>query len=146
MAFGEDDILKTCEQRSKGIIYVQENSYDWHGPWKNRSGWQQVADANTGLSYSFGQAMRHDEPITPIFPHSDYCTDFLVPAQSSSPCCAAPRKAVRTASTSPSITTARGSSVQSARIPPKSSTKCGLSTRGPFTANGTITASLRPKR
>lgn len=43
--FGEDDIIKMTEQRSKGIIYVQENSYGWHGPWKDRSGWQQVADA-----------------------------------------------------------------------------------------------------
>jgi crotonobetainyl-CoA:carnitine CoA-transferase CaiB-like acyl-CoA transferase len=43
--FGEDDIIKMSEQRSKGIIYVRENSYGWHGPWKDRSGWQQVADA-----------------------------------------------------------------------------------------------------
>ncbi|RFU76509.1 l-carnitine dehydratase [Trichoderma arundinaceum] len=72
--FGEDDIIRMCEKRAKGIIYVRENSYGWHGPWKGRSGWQQVADANTGLSYSFGQAMGHDEPVTPIFPHSDYCS------------------------------------------------------------------------
>ncbi|KAK1238202.1 hypothetical protein MKX08_002781 [Trichoderma sp. CBMAI-0020] len=72
--FGEDDIIKMAEQRSAGIIYVRENSYGWHGPWKDRSGWQQVADANTGLSYSFGRAMGIDEPVTPIFPHSDYCT------------------------------------------------------------------------
>lgn len=43
--FGERDILKLCETRSKGIIYVQENSYGWHGPWKDKSGWQQIADA-----------------------------------------------------------------------------------------------------
>ncbi|KAL7953753.1 putative L-carnitine dehydratase [Trichoderma compactum] len=72
--FGEEDIIKMCENRSKGIIHVRENSYGWHGPWKDRSGWQQVADANTGLSYSFGQAMGVDEPVTPIFPHSDYCS------------------------------------------------------------------------
>ncbi|KAK5987469.1 Acetyl-coenzyme A transferase nodX [Cladobotryum mycophilum] len=72
--FGQDDILKLCENRERGIIYVRENSYGWHGPWKDRSGWQQIADANTGLSHSFGQAMGHGEPVTPIFPHSDYCT------------------------------------------------------------------------
>ncbi|KAL6901098.1 putative L-carnitine dehydratase [Trichoderma evansii] len=72
--FGEEDIIKMTEKRSKGIVYVRENSYGWHGPWKDRSGWQQVADANTGLGYSFGRAMGNDEPVTPIFPHSDYCS------------------------------------------------------------------------
>ncbi|KAL6817577.1 putative L-carnitine dehydratase [Trichoderma camerunense] len=72
--FGEEDVIKMCENRARGIIHVRENSYGWHGPWKDRSGWQQVADANTGLSYSFGQAMGNDEPVTPIFPHSDYCS------------------------------------------------------------------------
>lgn len=43
--FGEDDIMKMCEKRNKGVIYVRENSYGWHGPWKDRSGWQQIADA-----------------------------------------------------------------------------------------------------
>lgn len=43
--FGEEDIIKMCENRAKGIIHVRENSYGWHGPWKDRSGWQQVADA-----------------------------------------------------------------------------------------------------
>lgn len=51
--FGEDDILKMTEQRSKGIIYVRENSYGWHGPWKDRSGWQQVADAVSFLTHPF---------------------------------------------------------------------------------------------
>lgn len=43
--FGEDDILKMCENRDRGIIYVRENSYGWHGPWQGRSGWQQISDA-----------------------------------------------------------------------------------------------------
>lgn len=124
--FGQDDIIKLCASRARGIIAVRENCYGWYGPWKDRSGWQQVADAvcvffpqfesiivflllrallffppesvinfphlkallygcllqltcyvtqNTGLSLSFGQAMGlPDEPVTPIFPHSDYCT------------------------------------------------------------------------
>lgn len=43
--FGEEDILKMCETRERGIIYVRENSYGWHGPWQGRSGWQQISDA-----------------------------------------------------------------------------------------------------
>ncbi|PPJ59588.1 hypothetical protein CBER1_01172 [Cercospora berteroae] len=28
---------------------------------------------NTGISFGFGRAMGHDEPVTPVFPNSDYC-------------------------------------------------------------------------
>lgn len=43
--FGEQDILELCKDRPHGIIYVRENSYGWNGPWKCRSGWQQISDA-----------------------------------------------------------------------------------------------------
>ncbi|EEU43602.1 uncharacterized protein NECHADRAFT_45502 [Fusarium vanettenii 77-13-4] len=72
--FGQDDIIDMCKGRDEGVIYVRENCYGWYGPWKDRSGWQQIADANTGLSHSFGEAMGHGDPVTPLFPHSDYCT------------------------------------------------------------------------
>ncbi|KAH0012263.1 hypothetical protein KCU78_g9762, partial [Aureobasidium melanogenum] len=72
--FGEKDILDICKERERGIIYARENCYGWSGPWKDRSGWQQISDANCGVSLEFGRAMGHDEPVTPVFPNSDYCT------------------------------------------------------------------------
>ncbi|KAK0498769.1 CoA-transferase family III domain-containing protein [Armillaria luteobubalina] len=72
--FGKDDILKLFEDKEKGIIYAHENCYGWHGPWTPRSGWQQISDANTGVSYGFGRAMGVDEPVTPVWPNSDFCT------------------------------------------------------------------------
>ncbi|KAK0220995.1 CoA-transferase family III domain-containing protein [Armillaria nabsnona] len=72
--FGKDDILKLFESKEKGIIYAHENCYGWHGPWTPRSGWQQISDANTGVSYGFGRAMGVDEPVTPVWPNSDFCT------------------------------------------------------------------------
>ncbi|KAF8242556.1 CoA-transferase family III [Wilcoxina mikolae CBS 423.85] len=72
--FGKDDILKMCEKRTKGIIYARENCYGWYGPWSTRSGWQQISDACCGVSRGFGRAMGNDEPVTPVFPNSDYCT------------------------------------------------------------------------
>ncbi|KAK0469143.1 CoA-transferase family III domain-containing protein [Desarmillaria tabescens] len=72
--FGKDDILQLFENKEKGIIYAHENCYGWHGPWTPRSGWQQISDANTGVSYSFGRAMGVDEPVTPVWPNSDFCT------------------------------------------------------------------------
>lgn len=43
--FGEQDILDLCKDRDRGIIYARENCYGWNGPWKDRSGWQQISDA-----------------------------------------------------------------------------------------------------
>lgn len=43
--FGEKDILDICKERERGIIYARENCYGWSGPWKDRSGWQQISDA-----------------------------------------------------------------------------------------------------
>ncbi|KAK9422250.1 hypothetical protein SUNI508_04929 [Seiridium unicorne] len=72
--FGEKDVLEMCKSRDRGIVYCAEDCYGWHGPWAHRSGWQQISDANCGVSYEFGRAMGNDEPVTPVFPNSDYCT------------------------------------------------------------------------
>ncbi|KIM36718.1 hypothetical protein M413DRAFT_77989 [Hebeloma cylindrosporum] len=72
--FGKEDILTMFEGKKKGVVYVRENCYGWNGPWMGRSGWQQISDANCGVSLEFGRAMGNDEPVTPIFPNSDYCT------------------------------------------------------------------------
>ncbi|KXJ87105.1 CoA-transferase family III domain-containing protein [Microdochium bolleyi] len=74
--FGEKDVIEMCKGRTDrgGIIYVAENCYGFYGPWQGRSGWQQISDANVGVSYEFGRAMGVDEPVTPVFPNSDYCT------------------------------------------------------------------------
>ncbi|KAJ3564761.1 hypothetical protein NP233_g8079 [Leucocoprinus birnbaumii] len=72
--FGKEDILDMVKGREKGIIYAHENCYGWNGPWSHRSGWQQISDAVTGVSLEFGRAMRLDEPVTPVFPNTDFCT------------------------------------------------------------------------
>ncbi|KAF2100262.1 putative L-carnitine dehydratase [Rhizodiscina lignyota] len=70
--FSQEDILKLVENRERGMIYARVNCYGWHGPWVERSGWQQISDACTGISHGFGQALGHGDPVTPIFPHTDY--------------------------------------------------------------------------
>jgi crotonobetainyl-CoA:carnitine CoA-transferase CaiB-like acyl-CoA transferase len=72
--FGMDDLLKMTEDRGRGLIVVRENCYGWHGPWAYRSGWQQISDACCGVSIEFGRAMGNGEPVTPVFPNSDFCT------------------------------------------------------------------------
>ncbi|KAK0658483.1 Acetyl-CoA:oxalate CoA-transferase [Lasiodiplodia hormozganensis] len=72
--FSYEGLFDICKDRDRGLIVVRENAYGWHGPWSYRSGWQQICDANTGVSLEFGRAMGNDEPVTPVFPNSDYCT------------------------------------------------------------------------
>ncbi|KAF2494190.1 CoA-transferase family III [Lophium mytilinum] len=72
--FSQQGILDLCKDRERGLIVVRENCYGWQGPWSYRSGWQQISDANCGVSMEFGRAMGNNEPVTPVFPNSDYCT------------------------------------------------------------------------
>jgi crotonobetainyl-CoA:carnitine CoA-transferase CaiB-like acyl-CoA transferase len=74
--FSQSDIVDMVSDRDRGIISVRENCYGWHGPWAHRSGWQQVSDANVGISHAYGRAMglHDDEAVTPVFPNSDYMT------------------------------------------------------------------------
>ncbi|KAI1907911.1 hypothetical protein LOZ12_005507 [Ophidiomyces ophidiicola] len=72
--FGADQVIEMCKNRPNGIIVVRLNCFGWNGPLQLRSGWQQISDAHTGVSYEFGRAMGNDEPVTPIFPNSDFCT------------------------------------------------------------------------
>jgi hypothetical protein len=72
--FGVNDLLEMTKDRERGLIVVRENCYGWNGPWSYRSGWQQISDACCGVSMEFGRAMGNDEPVTPVFPNSDFCT------------------------------------------------------------------------
>ncbi|KPM39360.1 hypothetical protein AK830_g7193 [Neonectria ditissima] len=75
--FGVEDLLAMCSAREKGIVVVRLNSYGWNGPLQTRSGWQQISDAHCGVSWEFGRAMGKDEPVTPVFPNSDFCTGIV---------------------------------------------------------------------
>ncbi|CAO3640530.1 unnamed protein product [Cunninghamella echinulata] len=80
---GKENILKMAKERGKGVIYVRENTYGWHGPWQGRIGWQPISDACCGVSMKFAEAlalasgdpeMKKGEAVTPVLPNSDYCT------------------------------------------------------------------------
>ncbi|OZJ06122.1 hypothetical protein BZG36_01055 [Bifiguratus adelaidae] len=73
-ALAPGDLTAIPKKRGYGIIHVRENCHGWNRPWQKRTGWQQISDACTGVSWAFSQAVGVDEPITPVFPNSDYCT------------------------------------------------------------------------
>lgn len=53
LGYGPKALVERFRQsrRTKGFVYVAENCFGFTGPWKDRSGWQPVADAVS--SYPF---------------------------------------------------------------------------------------------
>jgi crotonobetainyl-CoA:carnitine CoA-transferase CaiB-like acyl-CoA transferase len=73
LGFSPSDVQRLSE---KGIVYVRENCYGWAGPLSHRSGWQQISDCMTGVSYLMGRFLKLSdrEPVVPLLPNSDYQT------------------------------------------------------------------------
>lgn len=77
LGYGVDALKKRCQKRGKGFVYVRESCFGHVGPWKDRSGWQPIADAVSGLAWGHGVAMGLNQPVLPPFPMSDYGTGAL---------------------------------------------------------------------
>ncbi|KAI1428677.1 CoA-transferase family III domain-containing protein [Xylaria sp. FL1777] len=77
LGFGPKYLHEMAKRRGKGIVYARENCYGWKGPWKHRSGWQQISDAVTGIGWLFGGMWGRDEPVMPFLPNSDFQTGIV---------------------------------------------------------------------
>ncbi|KAI1641746.1 CoA-transferase family III [Daldinia loculata] len=77
LGFGPKYVHEIARRRGKGIVYARENCYGWKGPWKHRSGWQQISDAVTGVAWLFAQMWDVDEPVMPFLPNSDFQTGIV---------------------------------------------------------------------
>jgi hypothetical protein len=60
-----------------GLIYVSENCYGPVGPWAERPGWEQLAQAATGMSWREGLAVPTGGPRLAPAAVNDYTTGFL---------------------------------------------------------------------
>ena len=56
-----------------GIIYVSENAYGHDGPWRHRPGWEQLAQATTGVTVLQGL----DRPAITPAAMNDYTTGYF---------------------------------------------------------------------
>lgn len=80
---GLEELLEMANNRGKGIIYVSENCYGPDGYYKERPGWQQIADAAAGSAYVTGRALQatqglqKHEAVLPSLPISDMSTGVL---------------------------------------------------------------------
>jgi crotonobetainyl-CoA:carnitine CoA-transferase CaiB-like acyl-CoA transferase len=61
-----------------GIVYVSENCYGHVGPWSERPGWEQLAQAATGMSHREGEATPGGVPQLAPAAVNDYTTGFLM--------------------------------------------------------------------
>ncbi|KAK5044467.1 hypothetical protein LTR84_010748 [Exophiala bonariae] len=77
MGFGRKWVHEMARRRGKGIVYARENCYGWVGEWSHRSGWQQISDCVTGVSWEQGKFLGLDEPVVPLLPNSDYQTGVV---------------------------------------------------------------------
>lgn len=59
-----------------GLIYVAENCYGHSGPWSHRPGWEQLAQAATGMSRREGEAAGGAPQLAPAAVN-DYSTGYL---------------------------------------------------------------------
>lgn len=80
---GLEEMLEMAAKRGKGIVYVSENCYGREGYYRERPGWQQIADAAAGSAYVTGKALEMtqnlptNEAVLPSLPISDVSTGIL---------------------------------------------------------------------
>ncbi len=77
LGYGPEKLAHLAEKRNKGYIYVSENCFGFKGEWKNRAGWQQIADCVSGVAWLQGMKLGAREPMVPPFPMSDYGTGCM---------------------------------------------------------------------
>lgn len=78
LGFGPEAVRAIGEGAgNKGVVYVRENCYGWNGPMAHRSGWQQISDCVTGVSWTQGRFLGLNEPVVPLIPNSDYQTGVI---------------------------------------------------------------------
>jgi crotonobetainyl-CoA:carnitine CoA-transferase CaiB-like acyl-CoA transferase len=58
----------------RGIVYVSVNCYGHRGPWRERAGWEQLAQSVTGLAYDHGGT---EAPALVPAAACDYTTGYL---------------------------------------------------------------------
>ncbi len=71
--FGAGDLMKL----RPGLVYVSVNCYGSGGPFASRAGWDQIAQAVTGICHTQGIAEKAGQPkLTPVY-LCDFLTGFL---------------------------------------------------------------------
>lgn len=66
---------ESLRQRKPNLIYASLNAYGYDGPWSERPGWEQLAQATSGIQVRRGG--REDAPLLMPYPVNDYGTGMM---------------------------------------------------------------------
>ncbi len=66
---------ESLRQRKPNLIYASLNAYGYDGPWSERPGWEQLAQATSGMQVR--QGGRDDAPMLMPYPVNDYGTGMM---------------------------------------------------------------------
>ena len=69
--------VEELAQQRPGLIYVSISCYGSGGPFADRSGWEQVAQAATGICHTYGESIQAGQPKLVFAPVCDYTTGYL---------------------------------------------------------------------
>jgi crotonobetainyl-CoA:carnitine CoA-transferase CaiB-like acyl-CoA transferase len=67
----------TLEKRHPGLIHISINCFGSTGPFKDRAGWEQVAQAVTGICQTQGEMTGNGQPMLVPVAMCDYLTGYL---------------------------------------------------------------------
>ncbi|KAK9729355.1 hypothetical protein K7432_000324 [Basidiobolus ranarum] len=75
LGFGKQRVLELVQKakgKDAGIVYVDENCYGLEGPYNERPGWQQIADASSGVNIVQGRSLGYsNQAVLPPLPIAD---------------------------------------------------------------------------
>ena len=66
---------ESLRQRKPNLVYASLNAYGYDGPWSERPGWEQLAQATSGMQVRRGG--RDDAPMLMPYPVNDYGTGMM---------------------------------------------------------------------
>jgi len=71
--FGREQLFDLCP----GLIHLSVSCFGSGGPFKDRAGWEQIAQAVTGVCHTYGEAIGAGQPKLVFAPMCDYLTGYL---------------------------------------------------------------------
>ena len=66
---------ESLKKRKPDLVYASLNAYGYDGPWSERPGWEQLAQATSGMQVRRGG--RDDAPMLMPYPVNDYGTGMM---------------------------------------------------------------------
>lgn len=71
--FGREQLFDLCP----GLIHLSVSCFGSGGPFKDRAGWEQIAQAVTGVCHTYGESIGVGQPKLVFAPMCDYLTGYL---------------------------------------------------------------------